>query len=383
MAQVLSCPAQLLQSWFSIAGAIEQALSSKVGTSGSAVRPRLGTLRFFAQDFAGKPRGDQRRLAPTVSPPTRGLCSDPAEKQQIPLFPDGWKGPASPGIAHGMATWHGAKLWLHRCGKREACGAHPVGTSLRMWEPRLLLELSSGLSSAGGHIRPRHAGSAVQNSGETMLLIRPRRWQRSLERGAGSGPEMARRGGDVCKPATCCSAVPVKINESVVSQQGRKDLETCARTGFGDANPPEGPIKHISIWAVGFFQARDYFLIENSLACPLWLDTRRGLPTGTDCDSPEERRELPRSSLPSLNLGDHSWGLLPTEAPATGDDGAMKSHQWHPPSVPDRLDIPFPGGEFRPKQGMQQRRKALDPTEHRCLLTWLIPCLESPCTVCD
>lgn len=69
-----------------------------------------------------------------------------------------------------------------------------------------------------------------------MLFGKPRGWRRSLKQGAGSGPA---RGG-AWKPATCCLAALVKINEAVVSQQGRKDLQTGARTGFGGCKPSGG-----------------------------------------------------------------------------------------------------------------------------------------------
>lgn len=103
---------------------------------------------------------------------------------------------------------------------------------------------------------------------------------------------------------------------------------------------------------------------------------------GSEHDSPEERRELPRSSLPSLNLGDHSWRMPPTEVPAAGRDGAVKSHEWDPPSMPDKPENPFPGGKSHAKE-TQQSQKASDPVEHHRLLAWFTPCLGGPYTACD
>lgn len=117
-------------------------------------------------------------------------------------------------------------------------------------------------SRFGQRIRPRHANTDIEKSGETMLLISPRRWQRFLERGSRIWPREGTTQGDACKPATCL-AVLAKINESIVSQQGRKDLQTGARTGFGDANPPGGAqLSTSASGLLGFFKARDYFLIE-------------------------------------------------------------------------------------------------------------------------
>lgn len=69
-----------------------------------------------------------------------------------------------------------------------------------------------------------------------------------------------------CWAATFGLAALAKIKESVVSQQSRKDLQSGARVGFGDANPLWGggrrgadPIKHISIWAVGLLERRINF----------------------------------------------------------------------------------------------------------------------------
>lgn len=104
----------------------------------------------------------------------------------------------SPGIAHGVATWKGKDLdasvrkgwWLQRPTHGsipEDAGASPRPRALRGF-----------VQHKGTQVRPRHADLTTQNPGDTMLLMRPRRRQWSLERGAGSGP--ATRGTRVSQP---------------------------------------------------------------------------------------------------------------------------------------------------------------------------------------
>lgn len=108
--------------------------------------------------------------------------------------------------------------------------------------------------------------------------------------------------------------------------------------GFGDANSLGGLIKHISIWAVGFLRQGLFFNCSNTERKTSLASMAA---TGNKHDSPEEREESSRSSLLFQKLGDHSRGMLPTETPVAGHDGAVKSHEWDPPPIPPKPDIPF------------------------------------------
>lgn len=76
-------------------------------------------------------------------------------------------------------------------------------------------------------------GCAMRDSGKAMPLTR-----------MAVLPRAGRRispGVEGCSRASAFGlANPAKIKGSVVSQRGRKDLQSGARRGFGDANPPPG-----------------------------------------------------------------------------------------------------------------------------------------------
>lgn len=196
---------------------------------------------FFAQDFAGKPQGTGAGWCPLCAPTLKGCAQThlKSSKLILSLLAErvrllSWHCPRRGNAARCKdlvaPAWKGGCLRCSSCGSiPEDMGASPPPRALQGFGQR-----------RGRHVRPQHTGCHAKfrrddafKQAKTMAVL--------PQAGSRIWPQDSTTRGDVCKPATCCLAILVKINESVVSQQGRKDLQTSARTGFGDANPPGGP----------------------------------------------------------------------------------------------------------------------------------------------